>query len=134
MPIAKVLKINAVITKAMLHTLDKWRTFGRTDWNQELTRQRMESHSRYACFDRRKGIVMARAVRGEARSVSIQRLGVSNCLNARERIICHPEFAAVPLRLAREESTRAHREDSESIEPPRPRNHSGIVSPRRSLK
>jgi hypothetical protein len=63
---------------------------------------------------------MARAVRGEARSVSPQRLGVFNCLNARERIRCHPEFAAVTIHLAREESTRAHREDSESIQPPRP--------------
>jgi hypothetical protein len=83
--------------------------------------------SRCACFDRRKGILMARAVRGKARSVSIQRLGVFNCLNARERIRCHPEFAAVTAHLAREESTRARREDSESIQPARPRNHSGIV-------
>jgi hypothetical protein len=60
---------------------------------------------------------MARAVRGEARSVSLQRLGVFNYLNARERIMCHPEFAAVTAHLAREESTRAHREDSESIQP-----------------
>jgi Tn3 transposase DDE domain-containing protein len=80
------LKINTVITRFILHTLDKWRTLGRTDLHQELTRQRMESLSRCACFDRRKGILMARAVRGEARSVSIQRLGVFNCLNARERI------------------------------------------------
>jgi len=127
MPITKALEINAVITRFMLHTLDKWRTLGRTDWNQELIRQRMESLSRCACFDRRKGILMARAVRGEARSVSIQRLGVFNCLNARERIRCHPEFAVVTVHLVREESTRAHREDSESIQPPRPRNHSGIV-------
>jgi hypothetical protein len=127
MPINKALKINAVITGFMLHTLDKWRTLGRTDLNQELTRKRMESLSRCSCFDRRKGILMARAVRGEARSVSPQRLGVFNCLNARERIRCHPEFAAVTVHLAREESTRAHREDSESIQPPRPRNHSGIV-------
>src|ERR1700677_243106 len=127
MPINKALKINAVITGFMLRTLDKWRNLGRTDWNQELTRQRMGSLSRCACFARRKGILMARAVRGEAHSVSIQRLGVFNCLNARERIRCHPEFAAVTVHLAREESTRAHREDSESIEPPRPRNHSGIV-------
>jgi hypothetical protein len=127
MPITKALKITAVITRFMLHTLDKWRTLGTTDWNQELTRQRMESLSRCACFDRWKGILMARAVRGEARSVSIQRLGVFNCLNARERIRCHPEFAAVTVHLAREESTRAHREDSESIQPPRPRNRSGIV-------
>jgi len=127
MPITKALRINAVITRFMLHALDKWRTLGKTDWNQELTRQRMESLSRCACFDRRKGILMARAVRGEARSVSIQRLGVFNCLNARERIRCHPELAAVTVHLAREESTRAHREDSESIQPPRPRNHSGIV-------
>src|SRR6202453_3512823 len=125
MPINKALKINAVITGFMLRTLDKWRTLGRTDWNQELTRQRMESLSRCACFDRRKGILMARAIRGEARSVSIQRLGVFNCLNARERMRCHPEFAAV--HLAREESIRAHSEDSESIQPPRPRNRSGIV-------
>jgi hypothetical protein len=111
MPITKALKINAGITRFMLHTLDKWRTFDRTDWNQELTRQRMESLSMCACFDRRKGILMARAVRGEARSVSIQRLGAFNCLNARERIRCHPEFAAVTVHLAREESTRAHRED-----------------------
>jgi hypothetical protein len=127
MPINKALKINAVITRFMLHTLDKWRTLGRTYWNQELTRQRRESLSRCACFDRRKGVLMARATRGEARSVSIQRLGVFNCLNARERIRCHPEFAAVTVHLAREESTRAHREDSESIQLPRPRNHSGIV-------
>jgi hypothetical protein len=127
MPINKALKINAVMTRFMLHTLDKWRTLGRTDRNQELTRQRMESLSRCGCFDRRKGILMARAVQGEARSVSIQRLGVFNCLNARERIRCHPEFAAVTAHLAREESTRAHREDSESIQPPCPRNHSGIV-------
>jgi hypothetical protein len=60
---------------------------------------------------------MARAVRGEARSVSIQRLGVFNCLNARERIRRHPEFAAVTVHLAREESTRAHSEDGESIQP-----------------
>ena len=58
---------------------------------------------------------MARAIRGEARSVSPQRLGVFNCLNASERIRCHPEFAAVTVHLAREESTRAHREDSQSI-------------------
>ena len=31
MPITKTLKINAVITRFMLHTLDKWRTLGRTD-------------------------------------------------------------------------------------------------------
>jgi hypothetical protein len=37
MPITKALKINAVITRVILHTLDKWRTLGRTDWNQELT-------------------------------------------------------------------------------------------------
>src|ERR1700722_2329397 len=127
MPITKALKIEAVIARFMLDTLDKWRTFGRADWNQELTRQGTESLSRCACFDRRKGILMARAVRGEARSVSIQRLGVFNCLNPRERIRCHPEFAAVTVHLAREGSTRAHREDSESIQPPRPRNHSGIV-------
>src|SRR6202040_2555689 len=125
MPITKALKIIAVITRFMLHTLDKWRTLDRTDWNQELTRQRMESLSRCACFDRRKGSLMARAVRGETRSVSIQRLGVFNCLNARERIRRHPEFAAVTVHLARVESTRAHSEDSESIQPPRPRNHSG---------
>ena len=124
MPITKALKINAVITRFMLHALDKWRTLGRTDWNQELSRQRMESLSRCG---RRKGILMARTVRGEARSVSIQRLGVFNCLNARERISCHPEYAVVTVHLARGESTRAHREDSESIQPPRPRNHSGIV-------
>jgi hypothetical protein len=35
MPITKPLKINAIITRFMLHTLDKWRTLGRTDWNQE---------------------------------------------------------------------------------------------------
>src|ERR1700739_2789860 len=83
MPITKALQINAAITRVMLYTLDKWRTLGRTDWNKELTRKRMESLSRWACFDRRKGILMARAVRGEARSVSIQRLGVFNRLNAR---------------------------------------------------
>jgi hypothetical protein len=105
MPIAKALKINGVITRFVLHTLDKWRTLGRTDWNQALTRQRMEPLSSWACFDRRKGILVARAVRGEARSASPQRLGVFNCLNARERMRCHPEFAAV--HLAREESTRA---------------------------
>ena len=127
MPITKALKINAVIARFMLHTLDKWRTLGRTDWNQELPGKRMESLSKCACFDRRKGILMARAIRGEARSVSIQRLGVFNCLNARERIRCHPEFAAVTVHLAREESTRAHSEDSESIQPPRPRIRSGIV-------
>ena len=127
MPMTRALKVNAVISRLMLHTLDKWRTLGRTDWSQELTRQRMESLSRCACFDSRKGILMARAARGEARSVSIQRLAVFNCLNARERIRCHPEFATVTVHLAREESTRAHREDSESIQPPRPRNHSGIV-------
>jgi hypothetical protein len=127
MPITKALKIDAVITRFILHTLDKWRTLGITNWHQELTRQRMESLSRCACLDKRKGILMARAVRGEARNVSIQRLGVFNCLNARERIRYHPEFAAVTVHLAREESTRAHREDSESIQPPRPRNHSGIV-------
>ena len=37
MPITKALKINAVVTRFMLHALDKWRTLGRTDWNQELT-------------------------------------------------------------------------------------------------
>ena len=127
MPMTRALKINAVMTRFMLHTLDKWRTLGRTDRNQELTGKRMESLSRCACFDRRKGTLIARAVRGEARSVSIQRLGVFNCLNARERIRCHPELAAVTVHLAREKSTRAHREDTESIQPPGPRNHSGIV-------
>src|ERR1700748_3193087 len=127
MPITKTLKIHAVITRFMLHALDKWRTLDRTDWNQDLTRKRIKFLSRCACFDRRKGILMARAVRGEARSISPQRLGVFNCLNARERIRCHPEFTAVTVHLAREKSTRAHREDSESIQPPRPRNHSGIV-------
>jgi hypothetical protein len=133
MPITKALKINAVITGFMLHTLANWRNLtGRTSSDQELTRQqltrqRIESLSRCACFDRWNGIWMARAVRGEARSVSKQRLGVFNCLNARERIRCHPEFAAVTVHLAREESTGTHREDSESIQPPRPRNHSGIV-------
>jgi|ERR1700735_1072176 hypothetical protein len=127
MPMTKTLKIKAVISRFMFHTLDKWRTLGRTGWSQELTRQRMESLSRCASFDSRKGILMARAVRGEARSVSIQRLGVFNCLNARERIRCHPELAAVTVHLAREKSTRAHREDTESIQPPGPRNHSGIV-------
>jgi len=78
----------------MLHTLGKWRTLGRTDWNQELIRKRMEPLSRCAGFERREGILMARAVRGEARSVSIQRLVVFNGLNVRERIRCHPELAA----------------------------------------
>jgi hypothetical protein len=127
MPITKAVKINAVITRFILHTLDKWRTLGRNDWNQELIRERMESLSRCACFDRRKGILMARAVRGEARNVSIQRLGVFDYMNAREQIRCHPEFPTVTVHLAREESTRAHSEDSESIQPPRPRNRSGIV-------
>jgi hypothetical protein len=51
MPMTRALKINAVMTRFMLHTLDKWRTLGRTDWNQELTRQPMESLSRCACLD-----------------------------------------------------------------------------------
>jgi 2-polyprenyl-6-methoxyphenol hydroxylase-like FAD-dependent oxidoreductase len=37
MPITKTLKIHAVITRFMLHTLDKWRTLGRTDWNQLMS-------------------------------------------------------------------------------------------------
>ena len=38
MPITKTLKIYAVITRFMLHTLDKWRTLGRTNWNQLMSR------------------------------------------------------------------------------------------------
>ena len=62
MPIDKALKINAVITGFMLRTLDKWRTLGRTDWNQELTRQRMESLSRCDGLERRRENQMARAL------------------------------------------------------------------------
>src|ERR1700722_15670124 len=104
MPITKALKINAVIARFMLHTLDKWRTLGRTDWNQELTRQRMEFLSRCACFDRLKGILTARTGAGGVRSVSNQRLGKFNCRNGRAPILYHTESAAVAVRLAREES------------------------------
>ena len=85
MPVTKALKVNVVITRFMWCTLDKWRnvTTG-TSVESRTDRKRMESLSRCVCFDSRINILMARAVRGEARSVSIQRLGVFNCLNARE--------------------------------------------------
>jgi hypothetical protein len=111
-----------------------WRTFGK--WRNLTTGTSVESGTNPTAdgvpfevrlFRRRKGILMAIAIRGEGRSVSPQRLGVFNCLNARERIRCHPEFAAVTVHLAHEESTRAHSEDSGSIQFPRPRNRSGIV-------
>ena len=99
----------------------------KNEFRSTTDREPMGSPSEVRLFRQAERYLMARAVRGEAGNVSPQRLRVFNCLNARERIRCHPEFAAVTVHLAREESTRAHREDSESIQPPRPRNRSGIV-------
>ena len=59
-------------------------------------------------------------------STTSERRYLVQSLDLHDRIRNHSEHVAMPLRLAREESTREHRVDSEPIQSPGPRTRSGI--------
>ena len=59
-------------------------------------------------------------------STTSERRYLVQSLDLHDRIRNHSERVAMPLRLAREESTREHRVGSEPIQCPRPRTRSGI--------
>jgi hypothetical protein len=95
-----------VVAHARQMTLAKWRnlTTGRV-WNRELIENRWIHLSRWV------GPGMRREFDSKDRSTRAKQVSPS-------RITHHSELVAVPLRLAREESTREHRVGSEPIRCP----------------
>ena len=73
-----------------------------------------------------KRLIFNSDVDSSADSTMVEGRYLVQSLDIHHRIRGHSERVAMPLRLAREESTREHTVDSEPIQCPRPRTRSGI--------